>query len=532
MPLSEERKQQITQAYHKHAGNLCAIAREVGVNRNTIRFHLRKLGLYDKKPLFSGSAQGMREQPAKLPPVGMVKRYICTSAQNNTKVNEKVWENLLALKAHYDAELLVGTFSYNKGAYGRLAVKRNTLKAEDQTKDLWYDAPVKPYFSDQRRALAPDLVWSGEMNILPTAEDPLSGLETYNGTKSSIFPHAKMAMRSIAAMKGTKAKLNFSTGTVTNKNYIAKKAGLKGEHHHVYGAVLVEVNHKGEWWVRQLNADSKGTIQDLTTVASGGKISKGKVEAVVWGDFHATRLSEEATIAALGDSGMLAVLKPRYQFIHDVLEGVSINHHSARNPHALYRDHLRGYSSLAAELEITSLRLRAYNRAGMQMVVVDSNHDNWLGRWLREHDYRIDPLNAKIFLVLQLATYISLGEHDEAFNLTKVALHTCPRCPKDIRFLKQDESMKLCGSIEMGMHGHLGPDGARGTPNNLRFLGKAVTGHTHSAGIYDGLYVAGTSTELDMDYNSGPSSWTHSHVLVYPNGKRTIITLVGNQWRA
>jgi hypothetical protein len=79
------------------------------------------------------------------------------------------------------------------------------------------------------------------MNILPTANDPLEGLETYSQRKSAIFPHAKMAMRSVATMKHEGTKLNFTTGTVTQMNYIQKKAGLVGEHHHVYGAVLVEV---------------------------------------------------------------------------------------------------------------------------------------------------------------------------------------------------------------------------------------------------------------------------------------------------
>jgi hypothetical protein len=83
------------------------------------------------------------------------------------------------------------------------------------------------------------------------------------------------------------------------------------------------------------------------------------------------------------------------------------------------------------------------------------------------------------------------------------------------------------------MHGHLGADGARGTPSGLNKIGrKAITAHTHSAGIYNGLYVAGTSTEFDMFYNHGPSSWSQSHVVTYPNGKRAIITQYAGQWKA
>jgi len=61
---------------------------------------------------------------------------------------------------------------------------------------------------------------------------------------------------------------------------------------------------------------------------------------------------------------------------------------------------------------------------------------------------------------------------------------------------------------------------------------KAIVGHTHQAGIHDGIYTAGVSGSLDMDYNRGPSSWSHSHVLTYPNGKRAIVTMWRDKWRA
>ena len=56
---------------------------------------------------------------------------------------------------------------------------------------------------------------------------------------------------------------------------------------------------------------------------------------------------------------------------------------------------------------------------------------------------------------------------------------------------------------------------------------KASTAHTHSCGIYHGLYVAGTSSKLttEWDYTSGPTSWSHSHVVQYSNGQRAIVTM-------
>jgi hypothetical protein len=520
--------EKLTQVYQKHAGNISATARELGVTRESVRKRVRKAGLH-KKPLAAGSVTGLEAESAKLPTKGAIKRYILTSAQNNTHINKEVWESLQALADHYEAKIFVGTYSYNQNAYGEMAVKRGK-KAQHERK-LWYDPIIEPFIKDDRIELAPGLVWCGEMNILPTAPDPLSGLESYSGRKSAIFPHAKLAMRSIPTMQSEGTKLNYTTGTVTQRNYIQKRAGLVAEHHHVYGGLIVEVNHHGNWWVRQLNTDNDGTLYDLDLKVQNGKVTKtASVEAITWGDLHATYIDETTRQQA---QDMIDALKPNFQFMHDILEGVSVNHHKWNDPHARFKDHLRGLDNFTNELTQTKALLEEYKRTSCKMVVVYSNHDTpWVLRWLREHDYRRDPQNAVLFLNTQLAVYKSIESNDERFNPLENLLRSLGL--KEVEFLQRDESYTICDKrIECGMHGHLGPNGSRGNPQKLAAMGrKSNTAHTHSAGIYNGLYVAGTSTKLRWDYAQGPSSWTHSHIVTYPNGKRAIITVYNGAWRA
>lgn len=529
---AQQMREKVAEVFNRLGGNVSATARELDVSRGTIRHHLKKLGR--KKPVAGGSILGVKHNTAKLPAKGEVKRYILTSAQNNTHLHDKCWENLLAFAKFYNAEIKIGTYSYNKNAYGPLAVKKGTFEGYDR--NVWYDQRILPYISDARVELANGLVWCGEMNIIPTANDPLEGLETYSGRKSAIFPHSKISMRSIATMQGEGTKLNYTTGTVTLRNYIQKKAGLKAEHHHAYGAVLVEVNSDGNWWVRQLEQDSHNRMQDLDALACNGTVTTGNpIEAINWGDIHATVTDPTVEKLSIGKGGMLPVLKPKYQFIHDLLEGVSFNHHAAKNTHDKFKAYLRGYDVVTQELVETRDKLMGYVETGesTQTIVVDSNHDNWLMRWLREHDYRMDPRNAILFLEAQLEVFRQLQGQNERFHLVEWAMQKFG-VPSAIKFLRQDESFTICSKkIECGMHGHLGPNGARGTPPNLSKIGRrANIGHTHAAGIYDGLYVAGTSTKLLMDYNHGPSSWTHSHIVSYPSGKRTIITMYAGRWRA
>lgn len=518
----------VAAAYNNHAGDVAATARELNITRAQVRQIITKLGA--TKPVAGGTVAGTKHRVAPLPRKGEVKRYIITSAQNNTTLHDEVWYNLVALARFYEAEILVGTFSYNQNNYGELAVKRGTKS--DYERELWFDPRIKKYISDERVELAQGLVWCGEMNIMPTADDPLSGLETYSHRKSAIFPHVKMSMRSIPTMKGEGTKLNYTTGTVTMCNYIQKKAGLKAEHHHVYGALIVEVDYSGYWCVRQLEADSStGLMQDLDIVVNKTKVtSENRVEAITWGDIHAACLNP--TVEKLSMQ-MLDVLKPKYQFMHDILEGVWINHRIGKNPHDMFRAFVRKLDVVSNELELTADVLTRYHRPGTEMVIVDSNHDNWLERWLREHDYRTDPRNALLFLELQTQKYRALAAEDKLFHLVEYAMRLFD-CPEDSKFLLADQSFTICGKrIECGMHGHLGPNGAKGAPRNLSIVGRrGNTAHTHATGIYNGLWVAGTSSDLDMGYNVGPNGWSHSHVLTYPSGRRAIVTMYGEKWRA
>ena len=109
--------------------------------------------------------------------------------------------------------------------------------------------------------------------------------------------------------------------------------------------------------------------------------------------------------------------------------------------------------------------------------------------------------------------------------------------PRRTRFLKRDEQYIVCesagGGIELGMHGDIGVNGSRGTLQQFARTGrKCVVGHSHVAGIIEGAYQVGVMGALDMGYNEGQSSWSHTNCIVYPNGKRAMITIWKGRWRA
>lgn len=532
-----KQRDKIAKLYNEHAGHVPTIARAAGVARSTVWYHLQKLGI--KKPIAGGKQRVVVLKETK-PYTGNVKRYILTSAQNNTLVHEDFWANVQAMANHYDARIMVGTFSYNQNNFGKLAVKRDTKKPYDD--ELWYDPKLTPYFCDKIIELAPGLTWYGTMNILPTEDNPISGLESHGGASSVIFPHTKIEMRSIATTPDSPVKMIYTTGAVTLMNYLQKKLGIKAEHHHRYAFLMVEVDSDENWWVRQVAARKNGkVIQDLNVLVEDGKVisTTAPVKAITWGDIHSTN-ADPTVVESSQD--MLDQLHPSYQVLHDLLEGVSINRHYIKHaplPHLYFHRWLRGLHRVEEELKASRTVVEKYLRPWCKTVAPYANHDaQWLESWLNKYDYRYDPANAELFLDMQRFMYseVRAGKIPKNVNLMQYAMEQkAGMKPGAIKFLLPDDSI-VVDEVELAMHGHLGPNGTFGNPATLSKIGKkATTAHTHSAGIYHGLFVAGTSSKLtkDWDYTMGPSSWSWSHVVQYGNGQRAIITMnKDGKWRA
>lgn len=493
------------------------------------------------QPVIKGRVGIIQRQQLPLPAPGQIRRHIFTCAQSNTLIHEPLWENMRALAKHYDADIHVSTFTYDVTSYGAASVKRGQDKSK-QSNEPWYDIKVTPYISDDSILVAPGLVWCGEMNILPTAVRPLSGLESYTGRKSGIFPHVKIAMESIASGKFEGTKLNYTTGTVTTRNYIQKKAGQKAEFHHGYGGLLVEVDSEGGWWCRQLNGDSEGTLYDFDVRAMDGVVTTGhRVKGIQWGDIHRRLLSVEMRDLLWGITGsgisMIDSLRPEHQFMEDVIDFRPRNHHDMKNFHRMYKKWVQGDDDVFAELLQCAHFLKTESfRPWCKTVVVRSNHDAAFDRWLREADYKEDFKNARFFLKSQLAFLDAIHAGDDGFLPLEWVCHELG-VPEDVKFLRQDESFIICpdanGGIECGHHGDKGANGAKGSLAGFAKTGRKVNiGDKHSAGIQDGAYLAGVAGDMDHGYNEGMSSWSNSHIVTYPNGKRCIVTVWNGKWRA
>lgn len=480
----------------------------------------------DQAPLYAGTVRPPDSRRRQLEGT----RFVFTSAQNNTAVHRPFWDALQKFCMLKSATLCVAKVSYNKNGWAN----HNGADGTKQDSDLWYDPLIADYVLDEQVKIADGLIFCGELDILPTMQNPLTGLDNYSGPNSAIIPHVKLHMQSYATMKHEDAKLLYTTGTVTLRNYIERRAGQLASFNHVYSALYVEVDKDGEWFVSQLVADDDGCFY-LRDEHFSAKESRPAANILVnLGDIHAEKTDP---VALRGAFDMLQVLQPESVFVHDLLDFRTMNHHNKKDPYFLAEMQAAG-NTVEGDMfkAVTFLNSLHQITPSSTIYVIRSNHDTAYKKWLSEGSFSEDPANKRYWHEGNAKLHSEIEKGNAGFDIFKWAIQYAASKMRvslsRIEFIQEDESLVIHG-IEYGMHGHLGPNGARGNPKAFRQIGRrANTGHTHSAGIIDGVWTAGVLASLDMGYNKGPSSWSQSHILTYPNGKRCIVTQRGSKWRA
>lgn len=524
---------EIVRAIKKHGG-IRPASRVLGIPESTLRSKLKRA----EKPAFV--ERKLPESVKKRPYPDKVRYFILTGAQDGSRVHPffdalKVFRDWLG-----NCEIMVSGFTYSKRLFE---------DHDKRSEKVHFSPEIEPYIVHDRVLIGNDkdgLEFCAEMNTLPTAARPLSGFQSYTRHRWGVFPHTKVHLESVPTMKHRPAKQIMTTGVITRPNYIRKKEGIKAMFHHVIGAVLVELCPDGSIFCRHLLAEDDGSFYDLDRRVTVNGVTTGhRVEALTYGDIHHEKLDRVVALATWGYDrdklrrrqnyhSLASYLRPKHEFFHDLSDFAPRNHHNIKDIHLRFAQHHQGgeVDNVEQALSQCAVFLREVSNPFSEQVVVESNHDQAMVRWLKEADYREDPENALFFLHCQTRYYGQLAKGIDSPPIFEQVLRD-NGCPESTVFVDEDSSYMICGDIECGMHGHLGANGGRGSVHAFSRMGsKSNTGHTHSPAIFDGAYVAGVSAELDLGYNCGLSSWAHAHIVTYLNGKRTLVSRNGNRFYA
>ena len=440
--------------------------------------------------------------------------FIVSSVQVNTRIHKDFWKSIKQYAFHNHAAILLRPVYY--------MWSQNKSKRE-------FDGDVENYIYENDIHLHDGLTVM-DVQVAATAVNPLTGLDSLTGKRSAIVGHPQIQMKTIATPQNTMPKIMVTTGSVSEKNnYSPSKAGKKGAFHHSLGAVVVELDGP-IFHIRNVTGDRRGEFYDFNyKYTPQGKEKLDRVEALVTGDEHQWWMSQEVAQATyFNRDSIVNVLKPKKIVRHDVSDSFSISHWHRDNVITRYLKKQIKQDNLARELEDAANFINASTPADTENVIVASNHHEHVTRWLNEIDWRNDLENARIYHDMW-AAILEAADSGEVIDpfVWWMKKHVNVKC----QWLSRRDKVMIAG-IMVNMHGDAGPNGSKGSINNLKNLGvKSIIGHTHSPGIDKGAYQVGTSTVFDIPYTKGPSSWLNTHALIHPNGKRQLVHIIRGEWR-
>jgi hypothetical protein len=497
------------QTWEKRAAML---ANEIGVSERTIRkWWSTKLGLKEKleiEPEQYIKAKSRVHDNNK-------KRFIISFAQNNTPVLTPFLKNIEAYAEHINADIHI--------IAGRYKNPTSMWTQNQQSEEKWDDKIIK-YLDANRHDIHEYLSILSDIKIQPTAVNPMIGLQALSGVNSCVFGSPKVQLEMIPVLEGCKPKMMLTTGAITKKNYTDSKAGKTADFHHTFGFVIVEIKDDETFFVRQVTADDKtGDFTDLYYNVSKGVVSKiDKIEGIVLGDLHIGHHDEVVLSKTIE---LMDNLKPKHVVLHDVFDGDSISHHQMKDPFIQYGKEVQGTNDLGKEIDCMLEQLNRFTKF-KNVVIVRSNHDDFVDRWLKNEDWKKQPTFKNAPLYMDLSARL-LRQYSSGFEDVKGVIPELinDKFPNFIT-LGRSSSYKIKG-WECGVHGDISSNGSRGSLVNFRKLNtKIIVGHYHSPGRKDGAISVGTSTKLRVGYNVGPSSWFQSHVIIHKDGRAQHINFV------
>lgn len=438
------------------------------------------------------------------------KYYIVTWEQNETPLHNNLWTNILAYKKFLGAELSVILGRY----------KNPTSVFTDVDYESW-NPITKLYWDTNRHNIHKFVTILGDVKIQPTAANPLVGLESISGETTTIIGHPKSHLKPVPVLEGHPKKILLTTGAITLPNYTDSKSGKRGEFHHTLGFTIVEIKDEEVFFIRQVEADENGNFIDLFHEVNNGKVSSvDKAEAIVWGDTHVNSINPEILDPT---EKLISDLNIKIEVHHDLIDGVSVNNHIVNNPIEQHKRWLNEKESVEVELHRTANFLR--RRPDTRKIIVQSNHNDRLDRWIINQDWKKDIPNAIPYVKYTLATL-------EGKATKGVLAYFLEENIQDgtILCLDYDDSYIIKG-FEVAHHGHIGSNGSKGSIEQFRKMStKMIVGHYHKPMRLDKVLAVGTSTHLREGYNKGASDWMNSHAIIHKNGTAQHIIFIKGEF--
>lgn len=402
--------------------------------------------------------------------------------------------------------------------------------------------------------------------------DPLTSLDRVGPRGQSVLVGSpKMFARVVPTVRNAEhPHLLLSTGAITRSDsynseiYRSQRGDYIAENDHVMGALVLELETSSAlaenadinpYHMRHIEyKEARQGFVDLGSLYQAkGKISEERPLALVLGDLHLGDLDEAAKKKAFE---LIAKVRPRTLVLHDSFNGHSVSHYTEQDFIEKIKQIDSGRSDLVTELGMHVEFLNELLALDPDLKIIDnvSNHNLWLSRWIRSRSFATDSRNAKMGLILATAMTVEKVENPIEFAATVLGTREQNKelfkhvisDPERVIFMRIGENTRdserlsaLLESesdlgLELGIHGHVGANGARGS---IRSLQKAedvlVFGHTHTYNRRNRTINIGTMTKLNLGYNrEGVSGWVQQLALVGNHHEVQVLNFQNGEWLA
>ncbi len=442
------------------------------------------------------------------------RKFVITSAQNNTGVFNAFWQSLQTYCKHNGAELLVVPSHY----------KNNDAWTRDDEK--YWVSEVQPHLIHGDVELG-HLLIRASVKIPATTIWPLNGKQAHGGDKWVVFGHPQNAMEPVPTPGGLMPKRLYTTASCSKRNYSVSDQGEKAKFHHVFGALVVEFGDSEYPFIRQINAGGNGAFYDLDKRYTTKGVTKGhSIEALVPGDEH-VKFNKARHATYDSRYSLVKLLKPKFIVRHDVLDGYAGSHHHEKDPLTQFKKHHSGDNCYRSELEECIAFINETTPKGVTSLIVHSNHHDHLDKWLNRADPHKDHHNAQLILeMMHLQREAALTGADTH----AMRLYFEPRLSCKHKWLSRSEPFMIA-DVDQSQHGDVGVNGSRGSARALaKSTFKMNIGHSHGARIVQGVYQSGVSTGR-LEYEKGLGDHSITHIVQYKDGKRTLVDIIDDRWK-
>ena len=448
------------------------------------------------------------------------KKFVVTTAVTGCAVHEPFLASLKALCTKENAKLLI-------------LVCSDPAKPKDASNDELVDRRLLSETIILEDSRINSNLFLSTIKLTAKQLNPTTGLQRI-GKKNGSFIYASpkifLKYTSVRNDKNKWPHCIMTTGAVTRPDYnsemyMAQRTAYIADHDHKLGAIYVEVQNAEQYHFTQVeckNVEHGEIFLRNKRFDATGAMTTTAARAFIMGDMHSGFHCPKTKIAW---TEVVEMTKPEFIAVHDGFNGISVNGWIEQDFVAKYLRSKSGLDCIETELRVFKAELEYWAKRCETLLVIPSNHNDWLERWLRKGKFVQDSKNA--LLGAQLFVAMCQGHNALRYALEVI----CGMKIENIQWLGRNEDFYI-EDVQVNCHGDMGVNGSRGSLQGMEnAYPLSFSGHSHTAGILRDAWAVGTSGFLQEEYNNGPGTWTNTSGLIYAGGCRALINSFAGKWK-